>query len=78
MRDVERQRTGTRRVPVVVRVVVVLILAACGAARTPEPPWGLDAIDQPSDEASIKQVLAAMPKAVAGRQRAACDPLSVE
>jgi len=79
VRDVERQRTGTRRVPVVVSVTIPLLLAACGGARTPELPLGLDAIDQSSDEASIKQILTAMPDAVAGKQRAASyDPLSVE
>lgn len=47
-------------------------------AGTPEPPWGLDAIDQPSDETSITQVLTAMPDEVAGRQRAGSnDPLGV-
>ncbi len=60
-----------RHVPAVVILVVVLLLAACGGTATPEPPWGLDVIDQPADETSIEQVFAAMPDEVDGRKRVA-------
>jgi hypothetical protein len=70
MRDGERRRFGTRRARFI-SVAVVLLLAACGRAGASDPPWGLDSVTQPSDQASVDRVLAAMPDAVAGMKRAA-------
>jgi hypothetical protein len=68
----------TIRLVVVAQVLLGLPLAACDQNASPPPPWGLDAVTQPSDEVSVTRVLEAMPTAVAGRERAASsDPFRV-
>lgn len=57
--------------------VLVGLLAACDRSST-EPPWGLDDVTQPADEASVLQVLESMPAFVDGRERSGQpDPLRV-
>ena len=66
------------RLVVVTQVLVGLTLAACDQNGDPQPPWGLDGVTQPSDEASVTRVLEAMPTSVAGYERAASyDPFRV-
>lgn len=66
------------RLVVVTQVFVGLTLAACDQDRRPQPPWGLDGVTQPSDEASVTRILEAMPDSVAGDERAASfDPFRV-
>lgn len=54
--------------------LVVLLLVACGQDTNgeggiAEPPWGLDTLALPSDDASVTRVLEAMPEMVAGQER---------
>jgi hypothetical protein len=58
-----------RRSAVLAFLLVVIIVAACGGEerKAEAPPWGLDTVTLPRDEASIRALTAALPDEVAGR-----------
>lgn len=72
------RRGATRRTPwrstprwrfAILAFLFVLILAACGGEEreTASPPWGLDTVVLPRDEAALRALAAALPAEVAGR-----------
>lgn len=68
----------TIRLLVLAQALVWLPLAACDRTGSQALPWGLDGVTHPSDEASVRRALEAMPTAVAGRERSASsDPFRV-
>jgi hypothetical protein len=64
-------------------VLVAVLLAGCGRSAngrsgSSEPPWGLDGVTLPSDEAAVTRVIAAMPDTVAGQERVDRSPYEAE
>jgi hypothetical protein len=62
------------RLRILTAVLLVVSLVACGSDDAEsvslgnDPPWGLDTIEMPNDDAVLADVFAAMPDSVAGVQ----------
>jgi len=58
-----------RRSGILAFLFVVIVAAACGGeeGKAEAPPWGLDTVVLPSDEASLRAFAEALPAEVAGR-----------
>jgi hypothetical protein len=57
--------------------LAALVIGGCEGGASDEPPWGLDGIVPPADEASIARVFEAMPETVHGLDRASVGRLGV-
>ena len=63
---------------VIAEGLLVFLLPTCDQGGRSQPPWGLEGVDQPSDEATVTRILEAMPDALSGRNRSASsDPFRV-